>query len=420
MIGPDDATERRLRTMFHDAAAGIQPTRPAPTPGAGPARAGRAVGSRLSLGLAVCVVVAAFAALGVHVWGGGGGAGTLPGGGGAGALVTIRADGSVDLLSPDTGAVLRTLVGPSPVDSSGRHLADPVAVTASKSEAYIAYGRLQSTVESVPLAGGPLTYVTDGMVPAVSPDGTMLAFFRLLPTSDATSTTVTGAVVIRDLATGSERTVDPTTGLTVVEGLSWSTDDSELALTGLFGGSGTGASLVLDAELGVQVLELDEPISTTNPRFVGSPTPLSGGASTWADGQFLPSGSDLGVVVSSPGGACQAGPTTVVSVDPSTATTTTVATFGFRVSHAIFDEAGALVGFLRLSLPPGACHAPAPTTTTSSTPGRLGLGPGSGISRGGTFSAAVPSRYDLYSWSDGTSSLLAIGVVAVTIVDQAS
>ncbi len=420
MTGPDDATESRLRKMFLDAAGEIHPSRPAPGAGAAPSRARRGVGSRLSLGLALCVAVAAVAALGVHVWGGSGGSGTLPGGGGggAGALLTIRFDGSVDLLSPGTGTVLRTLVGPSPVDSSGRHLTDPVAITASKSDAYIAYGRLQSTIERVPLTGGNLTYVTDGMDPAVSPDGTMLAFFRLFPKTSLGLKDNTGAVVVRNLASGSERTIDSTVGFTIVEGLSWSTDDNELALTGLFNGSGTGDSPAIDSELGVQVLALDEPISGTNPRFVGSPTTLSSGTSTWTDGQFLASGTDLGVLVSSPGGACQAAPTTVVSVDPATGTTTKVASFPFRVSHAIFDQAGDLVAFERVSLPPGACNAPAPTnTTTSSTPGRLGFVPGSDTN---SVATAVPSRYDLYSWVDGASSRLATGIAAATVVDEGS
>ncbi len=415
MTGPDEATERRLRTMFLDAAAQVHPTRPAPAPGAGPGHAGRAMGSRLSLGLAVCVAVAAFAALGVHVWGGSGGSGALSGSIG-GDLLTIRSDGSVDLLSPGTGTVLRTLVGPKPVDSSGRHLTDPVAVTASTGDAYIAYGRLQSTIERVPLTGGPPTYVTDGMDPAVSPDGSMLAFFRLHGANDASATTE-GAVVVRDLATGTERTVDSTVGFTVVEGLSWSTDDTELAMSGVFdsGAGGTSPQALSDIEIGVQILALDEPASGTNPRFIGSPTLVSADSTTWADGQFLASGTDLGIVVSSPGGACQPAPTTVLSVDATTGLTTKVASFPFRVSHAVFDRAGDLVAFVRVSLPPGACNAPA-TTTSSSTPERLGFGPGGGVTGGGTISFAVANRYDLYGWVDGTASFLATGIVAATIV----
>ena len=154
MTGPDDATEIRLREMFRDAAAEIHPSRPVPGTGAAAAHARRASASRLSLGLAVCVAVAAVAALGVHVWGGSGGTGSLGGAGGTGALLTIQSDGAVVLLAPDTGTVLRTLVGPSPVDSSGRHLGNPVAITASKTDAYIAYGRLRSTIERVPLVRG--------------------------------------------------------------------------------------------------------------------------------------------------------------------------------------------------------------------------------------------------------------------------
>jgi hypothetical protein len=409
MTGPDHATENRLRTMFLDAAPDIHPSRPAPGAGAARSRARRASVSRLSLGLAVCVAVAAVAALGVHVWGGSGGSRSLSGGGAAGDLLTIRSDGSVDLASPATGTVLRTLVGPSPVDSSGRRLHDPFAVTASESDAYIAYGRPRSTIESVPLAGGALTYVTDGMDPAVSPDGSMLAYFRLFRTSDTTGRTVTGAVVVRNLASGSEKTVDSTAGFTIVQELSWSSDDTELAISGVFD-SGAGASLVTDTRLGVQVLSLDEPTSGTNPRFVGSPTSLSAQTAVWSDGQFPGTGTDLAAIVNSPGSACQPGTTTVLSVDPTTGQTTPVASLPFRVLHVIFDQAGALVAFERVSLPPDACRVPAPTTTTTSGAiSRLGSSiSGSAI--------VVADRYVLYRWANGASRQLATDIVAATIV----
>jgi len=429
MTGPDATTEIRLREMFRDAAPRIHPSRPAPGIEAAPAQARRASASRLSLGLAVCVAVAAVAALGVHVWGGAGETGSLGGAGGTGALLTIQSDGAVVLLAPDTGTVLRTLVGPSPVDSSGRHLGKPVAITASKTDAYVAYYRPQSRIERVPLAGGTLTYVTDGMDPAVSSDGSLLAFFRLFPRTNLGLNDNTGAVVVRDLATGSERTVDSTTGFTVVQGLSWSSDDTELAMSGVFnsGTGGTSPEALLDAQFGVKILALDEPTSGTNPRFVGPPTSLSADSASWTDGQFLASGTDLGIVVIRPGGACQPAPTTVLSVDPTTGQTTKVASFAFRVSHAIFDQAGNLVAFVRVSPPPSACNTPAPTTTTASAssgntpPNDLGpTGSMKSIERlgtnGGSFITLVVSGSDLYRWADGPSSRLAVDIAAATMV----
>ncbi len=415
MTGPDDATEIRLREMFRDAAAEIRPSRPVPGTRAASAHARRASASRLSLGLAVCVAVAAVAALGVHVWGGSSTTGSVGGAGGTGALLTIQSDGAVVLLAPDTGTVLRTLVGPSPVDTSGRHLGNPVAITASKTDAYIAYGRLRSTIERVPLVGGTPTYVTDGMEPAVSPDGSMLAFFRLFPSTSLGLKVKTGAVVVRDLATGSERTVDSTAGFTVVEGLSWSSDDTELAMSGVFesGAGGTSPEALTDSQFGVQVLALDEPVSATNPRFVGSPTSLHAQTDVWSDGQFLGSGTDLGVVVSSPGGACQAAPTTVLSVDATTGQATKLASYPFRVAHAIFDQTGDLVAFVRVAPPPSACNAPAATTTTTSS-SAPGSSPGSGRVTGRVL--LVLSRYDLYTWADGASRRVATQIVAATMV----
>jgi len=396
MTGPETAAEARLRQLFRDAAAGIGPTRPAPAPEARPPRPGRAGASRLVLGLAVGIVVAAVAAFGVHAWGG---SAAPASGGGTGALLAIRSDGAVDLLAADTGAVLRTLVGPSAVDASGRHLGRPVAVTASATEGYIAFGRLNAVIERVPLAGGPLTYVTTGMAPSVSPDGAELAVFRL------STATKTGRVVVRDLATGSERTVDAMTGGTILDSLSWSSDDTQLALSGVFLNPNAG-SLIDAISIGVQVLALTQPTSATNPHLVGTASSPANAVPTWTDAQFLGS-ADLGVLVSTRG-ACQAAATVVASVDPATGQQTTVVTFAGAVAHAVFDPAGHLVAYLRPQ--PVSC-APS-VTTTSAPPGGLGR---VGTSGGGSFTASSTQTV-LYRWTDGTSRQLDDDVVAAVFV----
>ena len=403
MTGPQTPAEARLRQLFRDAAADIGPIRLAPAPGSRPSPpGGRARPDWCSAW--PCASSWRPSPQSACTPGAAGAPGSL--GGTGGTLLVIRSDGAVEVLAPDTGAVLRTLVGPSPVDAAGRHLAAPVALTATATEAYIAFGRLNSTIERVPgLGGGPMTYVTNGFDPSVSPDGAELAVFRL------SAATATGSVVVRDLATGLERTVDVTKAGTVLDGLSWSSDDSQLALSGVFMNE-DAATLLGDISVGVQLLTLTQPASPSNPRFVGTPASIASGAPTWTDAQFRGTSSDVAVLVSSPGDVCQARPTTVESVDPTTAQRTTVAGFGFSVAHAVFDRSGDLVAYERSQ--PESCAAPA-TTTTTTPAGEIGRVATSG---GGSITASAV-RTVLYRWAAGTSTHLADDVVAATFVPPA-
>ena len=397
MMGPDSTTEARLRQMLRDAAVQIHPTRPAPEPGAVVARASRSTAFGLTIGLAVCLVVAAAITFEVHPWGAAPGVGSGGGAGGTGQLLTVETDGAVELLSPDTGAVVRTLVGASPVDSSGRHLSRPYAVTAAHQVAYVAYERPGPVIESIPFTGGTPHYVTDGMYPSANAAGTDIAFVRPL------NGTAPGAVVVRDLATGSERTVDSTLSGTIVTDLSWSEDGSQLAMSGLFLPGTTSLILVF----GVQVLSLDQPLSGTNPRFVGTPadvTDPAAGTPIWTHAEFVGPDGKLAVLQSTSSATCQGAPTSVVSVDPATGHTRTLAAFPFSISGAVFDHAGDLIVYERSVA--RSC-SPAPTTTTSTTPGRTSIG--------GSF-IAVAAPPVLYKWSAGTSSRLANNVAAAVFV----
>jgi WD40 repeat protein len=417
----DNDAESQLRKMMHDVVAQIYPSRPAPTPGLAvtpPSRHRRSTWG-VSIGLAVCVAAAALIALDVHGFGGSSNGGLGVGNEVPGALLVADTDGAVKLLAPDTGAVVRTLVGPSPVDSSGRHLGEPQAVTAADQVAYVAYGEPTPVIESIPFGGGTPQYVTTGMDPSASPDGTRLAFFRLATGSSGSesqsSASVSGTIVLRDLATGSEQTVDAMTGFSFVEALSWSPDGTRLALSGPFTPN-TTTGLLSDLVVGVQILTVDQPTSATNPRFLGTPDTvgdIGAGTPEWTDGQFLDSGGSVAVLASSnPGGACQATHTSVLLVDPATGRTTTVATMPFSVSHAVFDPAGNLVALQR-ALPPRNCHEVTTTTTTSTTvPGRLGIG----FSTGTAFFSE--SQLVLDRWSAGESSELTAGIAAVTFVAQ--
>lgn len=376
--------------------------------------------TRFALREAVCVIVTAVAAIGICASGESAATGAPENDSSAGTFLTLRSDGAVELLSPHTGAVLRTLVGPSPVDSDGRHLGDADAVTATKKTAFIAYNSPSPVIESIPLGGDKLTYVTQGMSPAVSSDGTELALNRL----SSSGGSATDHVVVRDLGSGSEQNVYSGSGF--VEGLSWSADGTQLAMSGEFESGATG-SVPGEDSLGVQLLALNQPISTANPHFVGALYSLSPPAGSslsaaeasiaaskdapiWTDAQFLGSGDNLAAVVSRPiSSACQATSTTVVSVDPTTGQTTTVASFPFMVPNAAFDHEGTLVAFERS--PPASCPRTAPTTTTTSGIGTSSI---SGTGR------AVRIRWVLYKWTNDQSTRLANDVVAVAVVPRES
>jgi hypothetical protein len=368
----------------------------------------------VTIALAVCVVAVAVLSIAVHAWGGSGV--TSPGGvtGVAGELLVLRSDGAVELLSADTGAVMQTLVGPAPVDSAGRHLQRPFGITAADGIAYVGYLEPSPVIESVPFGGGTPHFVTDGLYPSASHDGTELAFD--LVTAGASS----AAVAILDLATGVQHTLYSTPdGPLVAEGLSWSTDDTQLAVSGLFLPRTPLSPNVgvqpLSFEEGVQLFDLDQPVSATNPRFVGTPTALTAGTATWTDAQFLDSGSDVVVLSSRPVvNPCQIVPTQVLSVDPTTGQTTALTSLSFEVSDAVFDQTGTLVAFQR-TLPPQSCRA-APTTTTTTTTTTPANGfAGVGVTGGGSFSGTA-SQDVLDGWSDGTTRTLATGVAAVAFV----
>jgi hypothetical protein len=100
--------------------------------------------------------------------------GTQPG------IVAITTGGALVVLNPSTGAVTRTLV-PSGVaiPPSGPVDADEIAVSPDGSTVYFSsYANCTNSIESVPVSGGTPTVITTGELPAISPNGSELAFTR--------------------------------------------------------------------------------------------------------------------------------------------------------------------------------------------------------------------------------------------------
>lgn len=417
---PGDPAELRLRRLFADAAGTIHPTRRAP--GADPAstpirRPGHAVGFRLAVTSAVCLVLAAVVLAGVRPWASKP-AGLPPGVAAGDAFLAIRSDGSVQLLSPETGATIRTLVSPSPVDTAGHHLSRPYAVAASANTAYIAYLAPSPVIDSVPLGGGTLTAVAAGMYPAVDRTGTELAFLTTPSTGNGGETTnSTQDVVVENLADGAQRTVYAESGAFILTGLSWSADGDELAIAGdlLGGGSRSAAQPLLGIEPGVEILRLDRPVSSSNPRFFGRRVVLNSQAPVWSGFRFVGRKTAVAVLAMPPGGLCPPASTQVLALDTDSGATTTIATVPFRVEEGVFDPAGSLVAVVR-SVPNPPCSQTTTTSTTTTTTAR----PGSSESTGGGSITANQSLSQLDLWSGEQATELAGGVDVATLVHPGS
>src|SRR5580698_5153257 len=90
-------------------------------------------------------------------------------GSGEPGIVAVNAKGALVVLNPATGATTRTLV-------SGKVMGDELAVSPSGKTVYFATTGCE--IESVPVAGGGPTKITRGVLPAINPEGTELAFVR--------------------------------------------------------------------------------------------------------------------------------------------------------------------------------------------------------------------------------------------------
>lgn len=151
-------------------------------------------------------------------------------------LVAVTKAGALVLLGSRHGQVIRTLV-------AGGVRGDEVSVSPDHSTVYfsVRHGCL-GQIESVPVAGGSPTVIADGTVPAISPDGTRLAYATApLQTAacvpDANELTRQYTLVIRTLSTGTQAVypqlpAGQDTGLPApVSHLSWSPDGGTLAVS---------------------------------------------------------------------------------------------------------------------------------------------------------------------------------------------
>jgi hypothetical protein len=214
-------------------------------------------------------------------------------------IVAVTTRGALVVLSPVTGEATRILVGSGVA-------ADAISVSPGGSAVYFAVREgCRDEIESVPLTGGRPTAITSGVLPAVSPDGTKLAFARepfsggpsdvvYLPGCLRSSTGSQSSVVVRDLATGHETAYPAPPGTASVlpvpvAHLSWAPDGGQLLVS-------VGPSQ--DNE-GWDLVVMDPATSryylpSGNTALSGSGVPVTGGAdaagSYYREGVFLPDG----------------------------------------------------------------------------------------------------------------------------------
>ncbi len=233
--------------------------------------------------------------------GAGAGLGASPSSGASGAqaapggepgIVAVTTAGALVRLDPSTGSVAQSLV-PSGV------LGDEVSVSPDGSTVYFAEGAgCHTEVESVGINGGDLTAIAPGLLPAVSPDGSKLAFAdeplvtkeACLPTSGNLASQF--KLVVKAISSGTEQVLPlpPQVGrgglFSPISHLSWAPDNTRLAVS---------VSAVQDNE-GWNVYIVDTSVAkyyelpgagVTFVPVTGSPTPQR---SYLREGVFLPDG----------------------------------------------------------------------------------------------------------------------------------
>ncbi len=206
------------------------------------------------------------------------------------AMAGVTARGALVLLSPATGAPVRTLV-------PGGVIGDEISVSPDGQTIYFSsrHGCVDD-VESVAVSGGAPTLISTGSLPAISPDGATIAFARQ-PTLTRHCMQGSGAdlsaqysLVTRTLSSGVERVypmlpAGQSGSLPApISHLSWAPDGTELAVS---------IAALQDNE-GWQIMLMD---TATAQNYLGgtgdTPVPVTGPdrrRSYWREGVYLPGG----------------------------------------------------------------------------------------------------------------------------------
>ena len=150
------------------------------------------------------------------------------------AMVAVTTAGALVTLNPATGAVEKTLL-PSGV------IGDEISVSASGQVYFTVQTGCDSTIEEMAVGGGSNIQITPGSLPAISPDGTKLAYASQ-PTltaqcaSQASSLLSNYNLKIRTLSSGTTATLPMISGQggglpAPISHLSWAADNHHLAVS---------------------------------------------------------------------------------------------------------------------------------------------------------------------------------------------
>ena len=151
-------------------------------------------------------------------------------------IVAVTTAGALVTLNPTTGVVDQTLV-PSGVAGG------EVSVSPSGQAFFVVDDGCGSSVEEVPIGGGPVAVIAPGSAPAVSPDGAKLAYASQPTTYNANCQPASQdldewyQLDIRTLSSGATVTLDALpgaqdTGLPhPISYLSWSADNTHIAVS---------------------------------------------------------------------------------------------------------------------------------------------------------------------------------------------
>jgi hypothetical protein len=204
------------------------------------------------------------------------------------AMVGVTTVGALVVLNPTTGVITQTLV-PSHV------LGDEVSVSGTGLVYFAAQNGCTEEIEAIPVAGGSVTDITPGSLPAVSPGGTKLAYADepSLPGCPVNSSNIVAFyhVDIRTLSSGSTVKLamlpaSQSSGLPYpISHLSWAPDNDHLAVSISAPQDNEGWNLnIVDTSRAQYYLS---GAGVTSVPATGSPTPQQ---SYLREGVYMPNG----------------------------------------------------------------------------------------------------------------------------------
>jgi hypothetical protein len=237
---------------------------------------------------AVTLVLAAGTAVAI-----GSGTAAYATGSGEPGIVAVTSGGALVVLNPATGATTRTLVSHGVMGDE---------LTAGPGGKTVYFATTGCEIESVPAAGGSPTKITRGVLPAINPEGTELAFARepyggfayATKECGGAPTTSSFSLLVRNLATGSQRSYPSPSAVPSalpfpITNLSWGPGGRQLAVSIGTVQDNDGQGLVVINPATAKYY-LPAPYGTTNAGTVQVVSGAYANDSAYIQAAFLPDG----------------------------------------------------------------------------------------------------------------------------------